>query len=375
MSSQPTFSRYATHTVVLLSCLAIAESAKADGVNLDGGLAFRVTDNVFLDKSQQWDFVLHPSAEISADFANIYSAGYSFDLNAYTRHGDLWSHWHQLYFYINPAWGAEGEHEFTVEVSIETLRNQSEYSDNNLVRPLLLARLDMEPERWLRFCLTTKLTYGSFYEDAAASSVDAWAIGEVSFTLTSLTTLSPRLTYGYRYYPKQDLRVTADTRDQQIELGTHLSQALWVNAGLQLDYLYVFTLGQSGLLLRKLTQDQFSYLDQGFLYSGNQAMAGIKQLLGKNWTLDIAARFKEYNFAGWQVLDASGVATGQERRDLRFTPAAGMSYLWSYKQNDEERTSSQVQVSLEYNFTKQWSNSDWYDTFAHAVVASVQGSL
>lgn len=374
MSIKPTFSRYFIHIVALSSCLAIAESVKADGFGVDGGLFFRLTDNVFLDKSKEWDFVLHPSAEISVDFAKIYSAGYSFDLNVYTRHGDLWSHWHQLYFYVNPAWGAEGEHEFTVELSIETLRNQPEYSSNNLVRPALLARLDMEPESWFCFGLETKVTYGWFYEDRPSSSVDVWAIGEVSFTLPSRTTLSPRVSYGYRYYPKQDLTMTADTRDQQIELGTHISQALWKNAGLQLDYSYVLTLGQSGLLLRKLTQEQFSYLDQGFLYSGNQAMAGVKQLIGQSWTLEVAARYKEYKYAGWQVLDASGVATGEERRDQRFTPAVGLSYLWSKKQGDKEGAGAQVRVSLEYSFTKQWSNSDWYNAFAHAVVANVQGS-
>jgi hypothetical protein len=375
MSIQSTVYRHAVCIAAILSSFAITEGVKADAFRAEGRVTSWVTDNVLLDQSQEWDLVLRPSAEIALDFAQIYSVGYSGELNAYTQHGELSSHWHQLYLLLNPAWGEEGEHEFALELSVETLRNQSEYSANNLVRPAVLARLAMEPENWFRFSLVSKVAYGWCYDDRPSNALDVWAIGEVSFTLPSRSTLSPRVAYGYRYYPEQDRAVTTDDRDYQIELGTHFSQALWNNAGLQLEYGYIFALGESGLLLRKLTQEQFSYLDQGFLYSGSQAMIGVKQRLGESWTLDVAARFKEYSFAGWQVLDTTGVPTGEDRRDLRLTPAIGMSYLWTAERGEEDGTSAQVQVSLEYSFTKQWSNSDWFDASAHTVSVNVWGSI
>jgi hypothetical protein len=374
MRNQSTFYRYFIYSLAVWSCLVITEGLKAEGFRAEGGVNAWATDNVFLDQSREWDLVLRPSAELAVDFADIYSAGYLGELNAYTQHGELFSHWHQLFFFLNPAWGQEGEHEFILELSVETLRNQMEYSANNLVRPVLFARLSMEPKSWFRWSLATKAAWGWFYDDKPSSSLDFWGNAEVSFTLPSRTTFSPRAAFGYRYYPEQDKAAVDDDRDQQIEVGTHFSQALWENGGLQLDYAYIWAIGNSGLLLRKLTQAQFSYLDQGFLYSGNQAMAGFKQLLGESWTLEVAARFKEYQFAGWQVLDASGAPTGEDRHDFRLTPAIGLSYFWTSERDDQDSAGAQVQVSLEYSFTKQWSNSDWFDAYAHTVSVAVRGS-
>lgn len=373
MSSQTTRYRFVFCIAAVLSTLILFNTAEADGFRADVGASSSVSSNVFLDQSEEWDLVLHPSTEIALDFGDIYSAGYSGDLNAYTQHGELLSHWHQLFFFLNPAWGTEREHEFTLELSVETLRNQSEYSANNLVRPVLFARIAMEPDRWFRLSVATKLAYGWCYDDKPSSSLDFWGFADVAFTLPSHSTVSPRIAYGYRYYPEQDLAMVSDDRDQQIELGMHFSQALWDNAGLQVDYAYVFALGESGLLLRKLTQAQFSYLDQGFLYSGNQAMIAVKQVLGEVWTLELGARFKEYKFAGWKVVDSSGVATDEDRRDLRLSPVVGLSYFWSAKHDEEGEASAQLQVSLEYSFTQQWSNSDWYDASAHNAGFSVRG--
>jgi hypothetical protein len=350
-------------------------NVNAEGFRAEGGANTSFTNNVFLDQSKEWDLVLHTPAEVGLDFANIYSAGYSVELNAYGRHTALLSHLHQLYLLANPAWGAEEEHELTVEFSVETLRNQSEYLSNNLLRPILFARLEMEPKRWLRFSLSSKLLYAWYYDDQPSSSFDFWGYADVSFTLPSRTTLSPRISYGYRYYPKQDLAVTLDTRDQQFELGIHSSQALWETTGLQADYIYIWALGNSGLLLRKITQDQFSYLDQGFLYSGSQAMIGIKQLLGESFTLEFTVRFKEHRFAGWKVLDASGAPTNDDRRDLQLSPALGLSYVWPAEGDEEDAAAFHLRVGLEYSFTKQWSNSDWYDASAHSFGFTIHGSF
>ncbi|MBN1653937.1 MAG: hypothetical protein JXA30_09190 [Deltaproteobacteria bacterium] len=375
MNSQSTFYRYFIYSAVISSCFVIPSGLNADGFRAQAGETTWVTDNVFLDRSLEWDLVLRPMAELAVDFADFYTAGYSGELNVYTQHEELLSHWHQLYLFLNPAWGPEGEHEFSLELSVQTLRNQSEYSANNLVRPVLFARLSMEPESWFRWTVGAKAAYGWCYDDQPSNTMDFWGNAEVSFTLPSWSTLSPRAAFGYRYYPDQDLAAAADDQDQQLEIGAHFSQALWENAGLQLDYAYAYAVGESGLLLRKLTQEQFSYLDQGFLYSGNQAMVGLKQLLGEDWVCEIAARFKEYQFAGWRALDASGVPTGEERHDLRLSPVVSLSYFWDIGQTDQGDASVQLQFSLEYSFTKQWSNTDLYDVSAHSVGASIIGSF
>jgi hypothetical protein len=362
-------------SIIALLVVVVAPHARADGLQVSGGVGSWATDNVYLDRSKEWDLVIRPSADLDVDFAEIWSSGYSGELNVYTQHGDLLSHWHQLYLFVNPAWGAESENEFTLEASAETLRNQTQYAANNLLKPALLARLVMEPTYWFRWKMSSTIAYEWLYDDRLSSSLDLWVNGEVSFTLPSRSTLSPRAAYGFRYYPNQERAVTSDTQDHQTEVGIHYSQELWKSAGLQLDYAHIFVIGDSGLLLRKLTQTQFSYLDQGFLYSGNIALLGIKQLLGESWSIEVSTRLKEIVFAGWNAVDASGALTGEDRRDIRLTPAAGLSYLWSGQENEKGDAPAQVRVSAEYSFTKQWSNSDWYDTSAHVVALNLSGSL
>jgi hypothetical protein len=365
---------YSIFPAALLGIFMVTANVRADGITAQVGFGSSATDNVYLDGSKEWDVVLHPSAELGVDFADFWSVGYSGELNAFTRHGELLSHWHQLYLYANPAWGEDGQNELTVELSAETLRNQAEYSDNNMLRPALFAKLVMEPADWFSWNISTRVAYGWFYDDTPSNSLDAWGAGEISFTSSSRTTLSPRVAYGFRYYSAQDLSVTNHNQDQQVEAGLHLSQGLWESAGLQADYMYVLALGDSGLLLRKVTLDQFSYLDQGFLYSGSQAMLGFKQLLDRSWSLELNARLQERSFAGWQALDATGALEGEDRRDIRLIPGARLGYLWN--SNDEEDTDSlQLGAALEYSFSRQWSNSDWYDASAHSVGLSLWGSL
>ena len=369
------FHSYSIYLATLLGIFVVAANTRADGFTAGAGFNSWATDNVYLDGSEEWDLVLRPSAELGVDFADIWSLGYSGELNAYTQHGELLSHWHQLYLYVNPAWGKDAQNEFTIELSAETLRNQTQYSGNNLLRPALLAKLAMEPIDWFSWSISTRVAYEWFYDDLPSNSLDAWGSGEISFTLPSRTTLSPRAAYGFRYYPSQDLSVTADDRDHQVEIGLHISQGLWESAGLQADYAYLFAIGNSGLLLRKLTLDQFSYLEQGFLYSGNQAMLGFKQIMAESWSWELSARLQEHSFAGWEALDASGVLKGENRRDLRLIPGTRLSYLWASRKDGQDAAGVQIGVAVEYSFTRQWSNSDWYDASAHTVGLNLWGSL
>jgi len=328
------------------------------------------SSNVFLDKSDEWDLLLRPSAELGVDFSRYWSAGYTGELNAYTNHQDLLSHRHEVYLFLNPAWGRDGENELALEASVQTLRNQDTYQDLNLLLPTLTAKLAMEPRRWLRWKVSARAAYRYFYDDKPSDSLDVWARAELNFTLPTRTTLSPRGSYGYRRYlhPGRD----ADTQDQQIILGLHVSQSLSKTSGLQFDYTYQYAVDDSGVLSRKLTMDQFTYLGEEFLYSGHRAVVGFKQLLGKSSAFWLGLRFEQREYAGWEAIDSSGRLTGESRSDWRLKPRVAFEYNWWPK--NKPNGVPDVRVSLEYLFLRQWSNNDWYDTAGHVAGVSVWGS-
>lgn len=328
------------------------------------------SSNVFMDKSEEWDLVLRPSAELGVDFARYWSLGYTGELNAYTRHADLLSHFHEIYLFLNPAWGDEGENELVVEASLQTLRNQEDYQELNLLQPAITAKLIMEPRRWLRWKLSATGAYRYFYDDKPSDSVDAWARGEVAFTLPTRTTVSPRAEYGYRRYLHPGRG--SDSQDQQAGVGLHVSQSLSRTAGLQFDYLYLYAFGDSGILSRKLTLDQFTYLGEEFLYSGHRALVGYKQLVGKTSAFWLGLRFEQRDYAGWLAIDSSGRLTQENRSDRRLAPRVAFEYNWWPK--NKSCCVPDVKISLEYRFLRQWSNHDWYDTTAHVAGVSVWGS-
>jgi hypothetical protein len=328
------------------------------------------SSNVFLDKSEEWDLVLRPSAELGVDFARYWSVGYNGVLNAYALHADLLSHWHEAYLFLNPAWGPDGENEAVVEVSLQTLRNQEAYQELNLLQPTLTAKLIMEPLNWFRWKISATGSYRYFYDDKPSDSLDAWARGELSFTLPTRTTLSPRVSYGYRHY--MNAGPDGNAQDQQITIGMHASQSLSRTAGLQLDYVYLYAFGDSGILSRKLTLDQFTYLGEEFLYSGHRAEAGFKQLLGKSSMVWLGLRLEQRDYAGWPAIDSEGRLSGENRSDLRLVPRVAFEYNWW--PGEKPCCVPDLKVGLEYRLMRNWSNHDWYDTTAHLAGISVWGS-
>jgi hypothetical protein len=362
--------------LVALASLLQPVPVLADGVVANAGLRTSAFSNVFADGSEEWDLALSPRAELGYDFARIWSAGYTGELHAYTQHAELLSHRHELYLFANPAWGAEGENEFVAEVTAETVRNQPEFEELNLVQPTLLLGLEMEPVHWFRWRLSASLAYRLFYDDAPSDSVDAWGRGGLTFSLPGRTTLSPGIACGFRYYPSQDLAITDDDNDQQIEAGLGIGQALWDRAGLRLDYAYLYAVGDSGLLARKVTEQQFSYLDHDFLYSGHRASAALKQVIGTATTLEASFSLRERRYAGWGAIDEGGLPMDEDRRDLLLTPAVFLGQVF-YVGGDEEEEASGLElgVDLEYGYTRQWSNSDWYDTDAHVGSLTLWGAF
>jgi len=367
--------------VAILATVAFSRPASADEGDkevqffFEPGLTTTGTSNVFLDKSEEWDLALQPAAELGLNFARVWTVDYKGELNAYVNHRSLLSHWHGLSLFANPAWGEEGQHQLVVEVSGETLRNMRDYAEINIVRPGLRIMLEMEPAHFFRWRVSTELSYRLFYDDRPSDSVDSWTRARGTFTLPSRTTLSPRVGYGFRYYPLQDEAVSSDDKDHQVEVGLHASQALWEKGGLQLDYAYLRAIGDAGMLERKLTLEQFTYLDTDFLYSGHQAMLGFRQLLGQSWSLMESVRFEERAYAGWVAVDDAGEAKDEDRRDLQLIPRALVEYTWASKKQEDGVSRFGFGVNLSYQYTRQWSSSYWYDTSAHVGILSLWGSL
>ncbi len=337
---------------------AAALSPRAD-LELSSGFS----DNVYLDRSSEADLMLRPRVELGADFATFWSAGYSGDLLSYLAHPQLLSHLHQLHLYANPAWGEDGENELLVEFAVETLLNSSEYRSLNHLRPNLQTRLRLEPWVWLRVVLSASGQYRWFFRDPSADAVDGWLQAQLATTLPTRSTVSARLRYGIRGYTR--VAAGEDNIDQQLELGAHLGQGLWDSAGLQLDYAYRQILDASGLLVRKLTDDQFAFVGDDFFYAGHRARAGVKQLISAGGFCGAELIFEQRHYPGWVALDSAGATTGVDRQDLRLTPVLFAGLARSPGEDDAAWWPG-FEGRLSYAYTRQWSNSDWYDTAAHA---------
>ena len=258
-------------------------SAHAVDFFADLGLDSFYTSNAYLDRQQEWDVGFVPSVGLGVDFADYWGAGYMGQLGVFTQHSELLYHSHELYLLANPAWGEEQENEFFAQLSVSTQRNDEAYSYINYIRPTLDLRTALEPKDWARLIFSQSLSYRWFYGDVASDSVDLWTDVSVTFTAPTRTTLTPRASYGFRYYPRQDLSVTDTTMDHQFVFGMHLSQGLWERAGLQADYAYRYLLGESGLISRQLDTIEISYVGEEFLFGGHRAELGFKQLFEGGW--------------------------------------------------------------------------------------------
>jgi len=351
--------------LVLVLVLTLVRLAPARAAELEVEAALRVggSSNVFLDRSAEPDILFRPVAELRVTFGRYFTTGYSGQLTAFADHPDLLSHQHELFLFANPVWGEQGGNELVVEARLETLRNRESYASLNLLRPVLLSRLGLEPRSFFRFEGELETSYRAYYDDPTSSSLDALAETRLVFMLPTRTTLIGKAGYGVRVFARGDAQ--PDNLDQQVTLGARIGQGLWKKAGLQLDYGYRWLIGTSGLLARKMSEDRFQYLGEDFILGGHHAQLALKQLIGERWTLRATLAFEERAFGGWPAFGPDGAALAEDRRDLRLSPGVGVTFAWEGK----GKVLQAGRVVLEYNHVFQWSNSDWYD------VQSDQGGL
>lgn len=361
-------------TGLLLGLLAGAP-ARAAVTTADVGLESAGTSNLFLDASRESDLLLRPSLSLGVDFGDYWTAGYGGELNYFAQHPELLSQWHEAYLFANPAWGEDGDNEYTVELRAQWLSNRASYSSLDFLQAGLLNKLVLEPASWLRWQLQAEAGWRDVYNDPAASSFDLKAATVLGFTLPTRTTISAKGSFGLRRY-RTPVVVTPgavpDAADYQAEIGAHASQGLWSDAGLQLEYGFRPALGRNALLEYKLGQERFSYFGEDFLYSGHRARAVLKQLLTDRWSVEGSFGFEVRDYGGWPAMDSSGLLTGGERSDTRAMPRVLLRYGWA--DQSEGAGLQNAGFSLEYAYLMQRSSNAWYDTTAHLTALSVWGS-
>jgi len=328
------------------------------------------TSNIFLDSSEEWELGLHARGEVGLDLAPYWSLGYAGELSLFSQHGDLDAHFHELYAFMNPAWGEDLPTDLTVELSLATLKNQQAYSDLDYLRPALVVELGIEPERWFRARIAADLSYRWFYGAGETSALDAWTKASVSVNLPSRTTLSVWTRLGARWFVRAD-DTAIDDQDTQIEVALHLGQGLWSRAGLQLDYVFRRAFGPSGLLLQSLTDEQVNNVGTEFLYSGHRAALGIKQMLSKSAFAQGFLRLESRDYEGWPAYDAAYAPIGDDRRDLRVSPGLRVA-LTRVPTADSSAAWPRFDIWAEYRFLAQSSNSSPFDTQAHITFASMR---
>lgn len=359
---------------ILLLTTALAaypsEVTFASDVFIDPSLSSRYSSNVYLNQQEEWDVTLTPKLESGLDFADFWTAGYSGQLDYYFRHDDLLSHKHGLYLYTNPTWGIEGENEFFAKLSAQSQLNSSTYSSVDYLIPAINLGVTLEPLIWFRWSLSQILSFRWFYNDQSASSLDSWTNGSATFTAQTRSTFSPRIAFGYRYYTEPRIDVTEDTEDQQIETGLHFSQGLWERAGLQADYAYLRAFDDSVLVLRNMSNMEFSYIGDAFLFSGHSAEIALKQIVKSNWRFGCGLRYQTKSYSGWIVIDETGRTTGQDRQDKQLSPNLWVEVVF-WPQQSASRAEPEFKASIDYMYLRQWSNDAWYDTSLHMVLLNL----
>ena len=329
---------------------------------IDAGLKSIATSNVFGDKSAESDVGFRLALDGRLDFGRYWSAGYSGWFATFTRHPELLAHYHEAFLFMNPRWGEDAENEAVVEARVETLRNDDTYQSLYLVRPVLFASLALEPKTWFRIAGSVEGAYRLFYDERTSDSFDAMTEARLTFMLPSRTTIVPFGRYGVRRFVRAPSSVT-DMFDQQADVGATIGQGLWHKAGLRLEYFQRFAPGSSGLLVRKVTEPQFQLLGDDFIWRGFRGEAVLRQVLGAAWSLKAGANVEQREYPGWPAINPDGTLATENRQDLRLSGTASVSVAWDSR---EASALPSGKVTVEYISTRQWSTSDWYDTWIHS---------
>ncbi len=350
--------------LVLLSLCSLTRPAKGATPYVEVGVDSTFSSNVYLNADKEKDWLNAPFLDVAIDFGDTWTTGYDGKFGGYLFHPDLLFHEHELFLLSNPLFGKDREHEATAEISLETQQNRDEFTKLNLLEPTLFLEIAMQPATWFRWSLQETVSYEWFYEDAQSTSLTSWTQVKITFTANTRTTATPRFSYGMRYFPTVDDKVTSRQLDQQIEAGIHLSQGITDGIGLQGDYAYVHAFNESVLVLRNLTDVAFDFIGDAFIYTGHRALLGFKALFGGRFEMGVTGDFARKAYGGWPVLDAEGIPTDEERVDTELGPKVWFKY--TYRPGDDASPAApELSLSPHYAYRRIWSNESWYDTDRH----------
>ena len=323
------------------------------------------TSNVFMDRSAEWDFAVQPGLDLRGDFSDFWTAQYSGTMYIYARQVDLMAGWNQVSLMANPAWGSEEQNEFFAQLSLDAMTNTSAYANIDYVSPAISLGLVLEPVAWFRWKFTNREFFRLFYNDRAADGLDSITGMEFMFVIPSRTTITPRFLYSMRFYTEPDRAMEDDRFDYQIEPGVHVSQGLWESGGLQADYSYRKTIGSNALFDRNFSQTQFFYLGEDFLFSGNHVFVKFTQIIPAGFKLTVGVDFQTRAYSDWPAVDSEGGFTGENRYDQRLTPSLGLEFNWSHPGKEAKSSIPDIKINAGYFYTREWSNSYFYDTSWH----------
>ncbi|MBN2530609.1 MAG: hypothetical protein JXR76_29750 [Deltaproteobacteria bacterium] len=349
-------------TGILLLAIVMHTSVLYAGLFAKGSVTSGYLSNTYLDASAQWDVGIHPALELEVDFAEMWAVGYNGRMEAYTRHTELFYHEHELYVLANPRFGDDDQHDLFVMAYLGTGKNTDTFESVNLLYPGLELSLGLEPNSVVYWKTSASLEYRGYYSYTANSSLDTWLQTAVTFSMPSKTSITPRVAWGYRFYPAPEA-LTDEPWDMQLKPGVRLAQGLGDDSGLWVDYEYLYTFNDNNMVVGQLTSAEANFAGMEFLYSGHGVSLGGKRLWGAHFegTLEVTYQRRLYN--GFILVDDTGVSTGESREDSRIIAGAGLNYeraFGSKKQNT-------FLLGFNYEYLRQLSNDAWYDTDSHSI--------
>ncbi len=347
-------------SIPVLCLLMLPFSARGADVFFHGEAQGAFVSNTFLDDTKEPDVLLSPGLSLEVDFARILAAGYNGHAEVYTMHRDLFFHEHGLFFLAAPSFGDDDQHEVIVEASLRTQRNMPRFGQVNLLAPALSTALHLEPASFLFWSLSASGEYRWFYEDNRSNSVDGWVRTELTFTAPTRTTISPRVEYGLRYYT---LAVPGtDDMDQQLIAGLHLSQGLGARTGIGADYAFTHNFTDSTLVQRQLDAEELNFTGEEFLFSGHGTALTLTHFFTDGFSGRLGVHYEQRTYDGWDALDEAGLSTPDDRLDHRLWATGELEYHWVPGGDDG---AVELNLSLGYEYLRQWSNDLWYDTDRH----------
>ena len=338
-----------------------AEKKSVEGF-MHAGLGSQFVSNTYLDDSKEWDVTFQPSLDLELDFGKAFALGYTGGIEIYTQHTDLFYHGHEAYFIANPTFGDGDENEVIIMPYAGTGRNTDTFKSVNLFYAGISLGLDLTPSDLVFWSNSVRSEYRLFYENTPNSSLDTWVRSRLTLSFSTHTSISPRIAYGYRYYP--DPAMLAETPwDMQLAPGIRLAQGIGEYSGIWLDYEYLYTFNDNNLVVGEMLNAEMNFTGTDFMFSGHVLSAGGRRIFGEHWEGSLEALYLKRIYSGLQVLDDLGMPTGEGREDDRI----GGQGMIKYELEAGAEGQILFSTSLHYQYLRQISNDAWFDTDLHVV--------